>query len=52
MHADIPYYTAWHTGNFFKEVLTHMHVYIKYKRLKLGGGQAYDHSSNQAAVVA
>jgi hypothetical protein len=23
----------------------------KYKRLKLGGGQAYEHSSNQAAVV-
>jgi hypothetical protein len=24
----------------------------KYKRLKLGGGQAYDRSSDQAAVIA
>jgi hypothetical protein len=24
----------------------------KYKRLKLGGGQAYDHSNDKAAVVA
>jgi hypothetical protein len=28
------------------------HTSRKYKRLKLGGGQAYDHSSDQAAVVA
>jgi hypothetical protein len=26
--------------------------YRKYKRLKLGGGQAYDRSSDQTAVVA